>query len=147
VSTLRLKPCTDPYAPPAQPRVRGCPTAAVSFRAPRQPAGYISPRCSYGNGAGNRIPLLSCQGFLHAPPPFQLLAQLGPPQPPSAAQIRPLASRSGGSPVEATTTPSHSTNFIPHMCAASFVHVSWDSPPRKILSVSSLFEKHSTIGY
>jgi hypothetical protein len=32
VSTLRLKPCTDPTAPPALPRVRGCPPAAVRFR-------------------------------------------------------------------------------------------------------------------
>ena len=32
VSTLRLKPCSDPTAPPAQPRVRGCPPAAVRFR-------------------------------------------------------------------------------------------------------------------
>ncbi len=32
VSTLRLKPCTDPNAPPAQPRVRGRPPAAVCFR-------------------------------------------------------------------------------------------------------------------
>ena len=29
VSTLRLKPCTDPAAPPALPRVRGRPPAAV----------------------------------------------------------------------------------------------------------------------
>ncbi len=32
VSTLRLKPCTDPTAPPAQPRVRGRLPAAVRFR-------------------------------------------------------------------------------------------------------------------
>ncbi len=32
VSTLRLKPCTDPTAPPALPMVRGCPPAAVRFR-------------------------------------------------------------------------------------------------------------------
>ncbi len=32
VSTLRLKPCTDPTAPPALPRVRGPPPAAVRFR-------------------------------------------------------------------------------------------------------------------
>ncbi len=31
VSTLRLKPCTDPTAPPALPRVRGRPPAAVRF--------------------------------------------------------------------------------------------------------------------
>ncbi len=32
VSTLRLKPCTDPTAPPTLPRVRGRPPAAVRFR-------------------------------------------------------------------------------------------------------------------
>ncbi len=32
VSTLRLKPCTDPTAPPALPRVQGRPAAAVRFR-------------------------------------------------------------------------------------------------------------------
>jgi hypothetical protein len=32
VSTLRLKPCTYPTAPPALPRVQGRPPAAVSFR-------------------------------------------------------------------------------------------------------------------
>ncbi len=32
VSTLRLKPCTEPTAPPALPRVRGRPPAAVRFR-------------------------------------------------------------------------------------------------------------------
>ncbi len=32
VSTLRLKPCTDPAAPPALPRVRGRPPAAIRFR-------------------------------------------------------------------------------------------------------------------
>jgi hypothetical protein len=31
VSTLRLKPCTDPATPPALPRVRGRPPAAVRF--------------------------------------------------------------------------------------------------------------------
>jgi hypothetical protein len=32
VSTLWLKPYTDPTTPPAQPRVRGCPPAAVRFQ-------------------------------------------------------------------------------------------------------------------
>jgi len=31
VSTLRLKPCMDPTAPPALPRVRGRPPAAIRF--------------------------------------------------------------------------------------------------------------------
>ncbi len=32
MSTLRLKPCTDPTAPPAPPRFRCRPPAAVRFR-------------------------------------------------------------------------------------------------------------------
>ncbi len=75
VSTLRLKPCTDPTAPPALPRVRGRPPAAVRFRdfpppgaaaarrvhfAPQQPA---EPRREPFS-PGHR------QGFLHALPPF-----------------------------------------------------------------------------
>jgi hypothetical protein len=64
VSTLRLKPCTDPTAPPAIPRVRGRPPAAVRFRDfPRQPPGYTSPRSNQQNCAGNRFPLACRQGF------------------------------------------------------------------------------------
>ncbi len=32
MSALRLKPCTDPTAPPAEPRIRGRQSAAVRFR-------------------------------------------------------------------------------------------------------------------
>jgi hypothetical protein len=47
VSTLRLKPCTDPTAPPALPRVRGPPQPPYASgisrcRGPRRPAGYTS---------------------------------------------------------------------------------------------------------
>ncbi len=55
VSTLRLKPCTDPTAPPALPRVQGRPPAASG----------IFPR------RGSRFPL--------APPPFSTTPPLGPP--------------------------------------------------------------------
>ncbi len=85
VSTLRLKPCTDPTAPPAQPSVRGRPpAAAVRFRdfprqGPRRPAGYISPHNSQQNRAGNRFPLA-------APPPFSTPPPLGPP---ATAALRP----------------------------------------------------------
>jgi hypothetical protein len=41
VSTLRLKPCTDPTAPPVLPRVRGCPPAAIR---PQPSASGISRR-------------------------------------------------------------------------------------------------------
>jgi hypothetical protein len=55
VSTLRLKPGTDPTSPPAQPRVRGPPPAAVHFRkffprqGPQQPAGYTSSHSNQKN--------------------------------------------------------------------------------------------------
>ncbi len=43
VSILCLKPCTDPTAPPAQPRVRGRPPAAVRFQ-DFPPPGTAAPR-------------------------------------------------------------------------------------------------------
>ncbi len=81
VTTLRLKPCTDPTVPPALPRVRGPPPVAVRFRdfPPWRPAGYISPHSYQQNPAGNRFPLARRQGFLHAPPPFSTTPPLGPP--------------------------------------------------------------------
>ncbi len=89
VSTLRLKPCTDPTALPVLPRVRGRPPAtSVSEifprRGPRRPAGYASPHSNQQNRAGNRFPLARRQGFLHAPPPFS--TPLGPP---ATAERRP----------------------------------------------------------
>ncbi len=83
VSNLRLKPCTNPAAPPALPRVRGRPPAAVPCRdfpppgvavarwvhlAPQQPA---EPRWEPLSPARP-------QGFLHAPPPFSTPPPLGP---------------------------------------------------------------------
>jgi hypothetical protein len=61
VSTLWLKPCTDPTAPPAQPRVKTArpltsASGIFSLQGPRRPAGYISPRSSQQNHAGNRFP-------------------------------------------------------------------------------------------
>jgi hypothetical protein len=84
VSTLRLKPCMDPAAPPALPRVRGRPPAAVRFRdfpppGPWRPAAYTSPQSYQLNRAGNRFPLARRQGFLHAPPPFSTTPPLRPP--------------------------------------------------------------------
>jgi hypothetical protein len=83
VSTLRLKPCTDPAAQPALPRVRGCPPAAVRFRDFPPPGTeavlrYTSPPNFKPNRDGNRFPLARRQGFLHAPPPFQTTPPLGP---------------------------------------------------------------------
>ncbi len=71
VSTLRLKPCTDPTALPAQPRVWG--------HRPPPSASRIFPHSSQQNRARNRFPLACCQGFLHAPPPFSTTPLLGPP--------------------------------------------------------------------
>ncbi len=82
VSTLRLKPCTDPAAQPALPRVRGRPPAAVrfrDFRGPRRPARYTLPQSYQPNRARNRFPLARRQGFLHAPPLFWTSPPLGPP--------------------------------------------------------------------
>jgi hypothetical protein len=85
VSTLRLKPCTDPTAPPALPRVRGRPpAAAVRFR-DFPPLGTAaarrvhSPQSHQQNSAGNRFPLARRQGFLHAPPLFSTSPPLGLP--------------------------------------------------------------------
>ncbi len=71
VSTLRLKPCTDPTALPAQPRVWG--------HRPPPSASRIFPHSSQQNRARNRFPLERCQGFLHAPPPFSTTPLLGQP--------------------------------------------------------------------
>jgi hypothetical protein len=84
VSTLRLKPCMDPTAPPALPWVRGRPPAAVRFRdspppGPLWPAGYTLFQNNQQNRAGNHFPLARRQGFLHAPPPFLTTPPLGLP--------------------------------------------------------------------
>ncbi len=88
VSTLRLKPCTDPAVPPALPRVRGRPPTAVRFRdlPPPRPAGYTSPLSHQPNRDVNRFPLARRQGFLHTPPPFSTTPPLGPP---ATAERRP----------------------------------------------------------
>ncbi len=70
VSTLRLKPCTDPTAPPAQPRVRGRPPVGVRFRdfpPARARGGYILPHNNQQNRASNRFTLASRQGFCTQP--------------------------------------------------------------------------------
>jgi hypothetical protein len=84
VSTLCLKPCTDPTAPPAQPRVRGRPPAAVRFRDFPPPGTAAHHRLhfvhsSQQNHSGNRFPLASRQGFLHATPLFPTMTPLDPP--------------------------------------------------------------------
>ncbi len=82
VSTLRLKPCTDPTAPPALPRSRGCPTAAVRFRDFPLPGAAAARRVHFApqlpaEPHRNRFPLACRQGFLHAQPPFSTTPPLG----------------------------------------------------------------------
>jgi hypothetical protein len=130
LSTLRLKPCTDPTASPAQPRVRGRPPAPVPFRdfpppgaavahlvhfAPQEPA---EPR-------QEPYPLARRQGFFHAQPPFSTMPPLGPPATAERCPdktSRPLSSRPGGSPVKThnCNIPSQASTTPPpprHSCA------------------------------
>jgi transposase InsO family protein len=82
VSTLRLKPCTDPTVPPAQPRARGHPPAAIRFRDFSPPGAAAARQVHFApqqNREGNHLPLARCQGFLHAPPLFSTTPPLGPP--------------------------------------------------------------------
>ncbi len=98
VSTLRLKPCTDPTAPPALPRVRGRPPAAVRFRdfpppgavaarwvhfAPEQPAEPLREPFSPGMPPG------FCTPRRHSQPH----GRSARPQPPCAVKIIPLGLR------------------------------------------------------
>jgi hypothetical protein len=58
VSTLRLKPCTDPTAPHALSRVWGCPPAAIRFRDfPRGgPPGTLRPTATSRTAPGTVSP-------------------------------------------------------------------------------------------
>ncbi len=81
VSTLRLKPCTDPTAPPALPRVQGRLPAAVRFRDFPPPAArrvHFAPELP---AEPRREPFSpgTPPGVLHAPPPFSTTLPLGPP--------------------------------------------------------------------
>jgi hypothetical protein len=84
VSTPRLKPCTDLTAPPALPRVRGRPPAAVRFRDIPPPAAAQARRVHFAPqqpAEPRREPFSpgTSLGFLHAPPPFSSPPPLGPP--------------------------------------------------------------------
>jgi hypothetical protein len=105
VSTLRLKPCTDPSAPPALPRVWGCPPAAVRFRGFPPPGAKAARRVHFAPQQPAEPRLACCQGFLHALPPFSTPLPLGPPATAEHCPdktSRPPTSRPGGSPVEAS---------------------------------------------
>jgi transposase InsO family protein len=72
VSTLRLKPSTDPTAPPALPRVWGRPPAAVHFRdfpPPGAPPGTLRPTAPAEPLRELFFPGTP-PGGLHPPPPF-----------------------------------------------------------------------------
>jgi hypothetical protein len=47
VSTLRLKPCTDPTGPPVEPRVRGHQSAAVRFHDFPPPGAAVACRVHF----------------------------------------------------------------------------------------------------
>jgi hypothetical protein len=91
VPTLRLKPCTAPlrrWRSQGSGAARSPLSASGIFprRWPQRPAGYVSPCSNQQNRAGNRFPLASHQGFLHAPPPFSTMPPLGLP---ATAERRP----------------------------------------------------------
>ena len=84
MSTLRLKPCTDPTAPPVEPRVRGHQSAAVRFHDFPPPGAAVARRVRFAphQPAERRrepLPLAHRQGFLHFPPLFLTPPPLGPP--------------------------------------------------------------------
>ncbi len=60
VSTLRLKPCTDPTAPPALPRVRGHPPATGGRGSP---PGTLRPTATSRTAPGTIFPWHAARGF------------------------------------------------------------------------------------
>ena len=111
VSTLRLKACSDPTAPPALPRPRARPPGVrfqdfppLGTRTARRV--HFPPPPAPRTRGGKRFPLAGRQGVLHVPPPS--LPQRQPGQQ-AAARPRtdwifetssPQVLRSGGSTVE-----------------------------------------------
>ncbi len=101
VSTLRLKPCTDPAAPPALPRARGRPPAAVRFRDFPPPGAVAARRVHFARATSRTAP-----GFVfpwHAARGFCMPRRRSRPHcrsarspPPSAVKIRPLGLRPRG---------------------------------------------------
>ncbi len=95
VSTLWLKPCINPTAPPAQPRVRGCPPAAVRFRDFPPPGAAAACRVHFAPAAASRtapgtiFPWPAARSFC-TPRHRSQPCRSAHPQPPSTVQIRPL---------------------------------------------------------
>ncbi len=101
VSTLRLKPCTDPTAPPALPRVRGRPPAAVRFRdfpppATGGPPGTLCPTATSRTAPGTVFPWHAARGFCTPRRRSRPHRRSVRPHRPSAVQIRPLGLRPRG---------------------------------------------------
>jgi hypothetical protein len=94
VSSLRLKSCTDPTAPPALPRVRGRPPAAVRFRDFPPPGAAAARRVHF---APQQPAEPRREPFSPGTPPGVFAHRRSArPQPPSAVQIRPLGLRPRG---------------------------------------------------
>jgi hypothetical protein len=96
VSTLCLKPCTDPTATPAQPRVRG--RLLLGFFPAQDrgaPLGALRPTAANRTAPGIVFPWPAARGFC-TPRCSQPRHRLARPQPPSAIQIRPLGLRPRG---------------------------------------------------
>ncbi len=102
VSTLRLKPCTDPAAQPALPRVRGRPPAAVCFRDFPPPGAAVARRVPFAPelpaeprqepfSPGTPPGVFACPAAI-----LDHTATRPGPQPPSAVKIRPLGLRPRG---------------------------------------------------
>jgi transposase InsO family protein len=84
VSTLRLKPCTYPTAPPALPRVRGHPPATVRFQDLLPPGAAAARRVHFAPqqpAEPRREPFSPARrhGFLLAQPPLSTTLPLSPP--------------------------------------------------------------------
>jgi hypothetical protein len=93
VSTLRLKPCTDPTALPALPRVRGRPPAAGGRGGP---PGTLHPRATSRTAPGTVFPWHAARGFCTPRRRSRPQGRSARPQPPSAVKIRPLGLRPRG---------------------------------------------------
>jgi hypothetical protein len=102
VSTIRLKPCTDPAVPPALPRVRGRPPAAVRLRDFPPPGAaaarrvHFSPQATSLNATGTVFPRHAARGFCTPRRRSRPHRRSALPQPPSAVKIRPLGLRPRG---------------------------------------------------
>jgi hypothetical protein len=101
VSTLRLKPCTNPTMPPAHPTVRGrppgCPLPGFS------PAGRcggrqgtLGPTAAKRTTPGTVFPWPAARGFCTPRCRSKPRCLSAFPQPPSADRIRPLGLRPRG---------------------------------------------------